>query len=461
MGLANTATVGDFMSEQPIDTECVVFGLGKTGLSCANFLSEQGIACTVVDTRCDPPGRDALRRSHPKIRLIAGSLSADLLGTCKQIILSPGVSRAHPFVSYALECGVEVIGDIELFARNVTAPVIAVTGSNGKSTVVTLVSDILAAAGFMVRCGGNIGTPALELLQDASAVDYYVLELSSFQLESTYSLAPEVACILNVSPDHMDRYADFAGYVAAKTRILTSAKFAVLNADNPELAKLKPDCTTRYFGTCASESGSYCSAEINGVSWLITDRQPLIPATELGVQGEHNYLNALAAVAITDRLCVARDVQKRVLSAFRGLAHRCQTIAIRQGVDWIDDSKGTNVGASCAAIAGVFAARNGILIAGGQGKDAEFSGLGAVIKQHVRAVVLIGEDAKLIAEVLDESVDVYFALDMDAAVSIAATLAVSGDAVLLSPACASFDMFANFEVRGDAFATAVNRLDLT
>ena len=459
MGLANATSVGNFMSEQPIDTEYVVFGLGKTGLSCAKFLSERGIACTVVDTREDPPGRDALRHSHPHIRLITSELSADLLGSCKQIILSPGVSRTHPFVGWALECGLEVIGDIELFARNVNAPVIAVTGSNGKSTVVTMVSDILAAAGFMVRCGGNIGTPALELLQDASSVDYFVLELSSFQLESTYSLAPEVACILNVSPDHMDRYANFSSYVEAKTRILRRAKFAVLNADSPEIAILKPDCTTRHFGISASGSEYYCSAEMNGVSWLVTDKQPLIAVTELGVQGEHNYLNALAAVAITDRLGVARDVQKQLLSEFHGLAHRCQTIAIRQGVDWINDSKGTNVGASCAAIAGVFAERNGILIAGGQGKEAEFSGLAAIIKQRVRAVVLIGEDANLIAEALDASVDVHFALDMDAAVSVAATLAVSGDVVLLSPACASFDMFANFEARGDAFASAVERLD--
>ncbi|MFT4560818.1 MAG: UDP-N-acetylmuramoylalanine--D-glutamate ligase [Gammaproteobacteria bacterium] len=457
MGAANITSVGNFMSELPIDTECVVFGLGKTGLSCASFLRKRGIECTVVDTREDPPGRDALRQTIPRIRLITGELSLDLLGTCKQIILSPGVSRAHPFVMNALQCGVEVIGDIELFARHNNAPVIAITGSNGKSTVVTMVSNILAAAGFSVKCGGNIGTPALDLLQDAHAVDFFVLELSSFQLESTYSLAPEVACILNVSPDHMDRYADLASYVEAKTRILRGAKFAVLNADTPALGALNPDCTTRHFGLSRSASPSYCSAEVDGAAWLIADKKPLVPVTELTVRGEHNYLNALAAVAITDRLRVARDVQIRILREFQGLAHRCQTIATHKGIDWIDDSKGTNVGASCAAIAGVFAARSGVLVAGGQGKNADFSDLAAIIKQYVRAVVLIGEDANLIAEALDGNVEVHFALDMIAAVSVAERLAESGDAVLLSPGCASLDMFDNFEARGDAFASAVRR----
>lgn len=458
MKLAVNELLDDLMSSTLIDTEYVVFGLGKTGLSCARFLSSVGIRFTVVDTRNQPPGLEVFVSEFSEVKVISGNSDTWDLGECKALVLSPGVPRSHSFVENALARGIEVIGDIELFARHVNAPVVAITGSNGKSTVVTMVASILAGAGHTVRSGGNLGTPALDLLSDLPPPDFFVIELSSFQLESTSSLAPIVACIVNISPDHLDRYADFASYVDAKLRILDRAHCAVLSADDATLANLKPACEVRRFGLGDNVATTYRLENRAGHPWLIAEDFPLMQAGSLFIQGEHNYLNALAAIAITDVLGVRADVQAQVLREYPGLPHRCQTIATRLGVDWIDDSKGTNVGASCAAISSVFADRRGVLIAGGQAKDQDFHTLRESVEKHVHSVVLIGQDANQIADALNGAADTYFALDMSAAVGIAARLARPREAVLLSPACASLDMFESFEARGLEFADAVSEL---
>lgn len=445
------------MTTQSIDAEYIVFGLGKTGLSCARFLTARGLDFAVFDSRDEPPGLDEFQQSFADVEVLTGSVSPTVIGRCRHLVLSPGVARDHRVVAAALERGIEVIGDIELFARYAKAPVIAVTGSNGKSTVVTMVSNILSGAGLDVRTGGNLGTPALDLL-GAQEPDCYVLEVSSFQLESTYTVAPAVACILNVSPDHMDRYPDMPAYLAAKQRIYAKAESTVLNADDAFLRELRPPGETDFVSLHDIAAARYTVAREKGELWLIAKGDKFMRAAELNIGGEHNIMNALAAIAITDKMSVSRSVQSRVLAAYRGLPHRCQMIARKSGVDWFDDSKGTNVGAACAAIRGVFAARRGVLIAGGQGKGADFQPLAEAVEGRVHDVVLIGEDARTLGAALQGFAELHFAIDMRAAVATAAMLAAAGEAVLLSPACASFDMFENFEERGRAFAAAVTEL---
>lgn len=455
--LATLNNAHDGMITKSINSPYVVFGLGKTGLSCARFLARRGERFTVIDTRERPSELENFKKLMPDIVVRTGVASAMPMDGCKHVVLSPGVSRDHPVVVAAQRNRIEVIGDIELFARHAEAPVLAITGSNGKSTVVTMVSEILSGANLNVRCGGNLGTPALDLLDDTQP-DCFVLELSSFQLESTESLAPSMACILNVSPDHMDRYAAFSNYVAAKQRIYKNAKCVVLNADDEVLNNLRPPCETQYISQYGTAMASYRIEDHDGASWLVAAREKIMRVDDLGARGSHNAINALAAVAITDSMSVPRAVQRRMLAAFRGLPHRCQTVAIRMGAEWIDDSKGTNVGATSAAIRGVFSGRQGVLIAGGKGKGADFSVLAADVDQRVHSVVLIGEDASTIAASLEGHADVHIALHMRAAVALAADLVRSGEAVLLSPACASFDMFENFEARGRAFSAAVLEL---
>lgn len=447
----------DTMSSNRVDAHTIIFGLGETGLSCARFLAARGIAFAAIDTRERPPAAAALMAAFPDVRVVTGVTDSARIGQCEQLLLSPGVPRTHPVVQAALERGIEVIGDIELFARHARAPVVAVTGSNGKSTVVTMVSAILTAAGLDVRTGGNIGTPALDLIGETEP-DCYVLELSSFQLESTRTLAPVAAALLNVSPDHMDRYATFADYLTTKLSIARRAQTFVVNFDDPTLATAPTHATVRGFSLRGADGASYGCERADGAAWLVANSERVIRVDEIGAAGEHNRINALAAIALTDAIGVPRGVQREALMAFSGLPHRCQTVGVHNDVEWIDDSKGTNVGATCAAITGVFAARSGVLIAGGQGKGADFAPLATALSGRVRSVVLIGQDAAAMARAVEAVVDVQFALDMRAAVTAAAVLARPGDAVLLSPACASLDMFANFAARGDAFAAAVNEL---
>jgi len=435
----------------------VVVGLGVTGLSVARHLAARGVPVVVVDSRERPPGREALERELPGVELRTGTLAPGLLATASQVVVSPGVALVEPAIAAAAAKGVEVVGDVELFAREAPAPVAAITGSNGKSTVTALLGAMAGEAGIRVAVGGNIGTPALDLLRRDDTPALYVLELSSFQLESTWSLSPAVAAVLNVSADHLDRYPDLAAYADAKARILDGAECAVLNLDDPRVAAMASRAQALRGFSIAGAPGAHAAlAEIEGRTWLALGGTPVAPADSVSMAGRHNLANALAAMAMAQVLGIPGDAMARAIAGFRGLAHRCEPVACIAGVRFIDDSKGTNVGAAVAAIDGIGRGRDLVLVAGGLGKGQDFAPLAEPIARHVHTVVLIGRDAARIEAVVPGDTRCLHAADMDDAVALAAGAARAGDAVLLSPACASFDQFQDYAARGDAFARAVH-----
>lgn len=435
----------------------LIVGLGATGLSCARFFDRAGEPFEVVDNRTDPPGLNAFRARWPDVRVSLGPFDSRRFARARRIVMSPGVSPHEPAIAAAAQAGVECIGDIELFARAADAPVIAITGSNGKSTVTSMVGALLAAGGYRARVGGNLGPPALDLLaDDAEAPDFYVLELSSFQLETTFSLQAAAATVLNVSADHMDRYRSLAEYAAAKGRIYNGTHTAVVNRDDPGAARLASR-VAREIGFTAGEptDDDFGVIERDGGLWLARGNVPLLDATRLPLAGAHNRANALAALALVTAVGVDPVTVAPALADFEGLPHRTRFVAEIDGVRWYDDSKGTNVGATTAALDGMD--RPVILVAGGDAKDADFSPLRGAVERRARAVILIGRDAPLLATALGGAAPIERAADLDAAVARAAALARRGDAVLLSPACASFDMFRDYHERGDVFVAAVHK----
>ena len=443
----------------------LVVGAGATGLSCVRHLLAQGVAVRVFDTRPIPPGLAQLRQLVPIGDLYLGDWPAAAFAGVDEIIVSPGVGLDAPALVDAAARRVPLLGDIELFARAVTRPVLAITGSNGKSTVTTLVGEMLAHAGRAVAVGGNLGTPALDLLT-GPLPDAYVLELSSFQLERTAGLRPAAACVLNLSPDHIDRHGSFAAYAAAKARVLNGAAVAVLSRDDAAVAALAGGLAATqpvvWFGLGApTGEHDFGLLDRDGAPWLARGSEALLPAAALRLPGRHNLVNALAALALVDALGVPLAAALPALRDFAGLPHRTQWVAERAGVAWYDDSKGTNVGATLAAIDGLAPTRPSdrlVLILGGQGKGQDFAPLRGGLAAHGRAAVLIGQDAAAIARTLGDAVPVHHAVDMNAAVAAAADLAEPGDGVLLSPACASFDMFSGYAARGEAFVSAVRAL---
>lgn len=436
-----------------------IIGLGVTGLSCARYCRQRGWSYFVADTRARPPLLDDLRREDPAAEVITGALPEALLARADQIVLSPGLSLDLPELGRARAAGVPVIGDIELFLATVTAPVIAVTGSNGKSTVTTLVAELLRAGGHRVRAGGNLAPAALDLIEPEEP-DYYVLELSSFQLERTPSMRSAAATLLNVSPDHLDRHGDLERYAAIKRAVYHDTRRAVLNRDDVLAARPEPDAPERRYFTLESPRSEhdYALLSLPAGPWLARGTEPLLPVSEFRLSGLHNVANALAACALVDGV-VPADAMRAVLREFPGLPHRCQWLGCVRGVDWYNDSKATNVGAATAAIQGLYAGRSGVVIAGGQGKGADFTAFGALLAAHVRAVVLLGQDAALIRRALPAGFPARIVTDMPAAVAAAAELARPGDAVALAPACASLDMFENYSARGNAFAAAVQAME--
>ncbi len=439
-----------------VQARALVLGLGLTGFACARYLHARGYCVRVLDTRPTPPMLARLRAELPAIEVHAGGWRADWLRDPGLLVVSPGLSLKTPALAEAIARGAVPVGDIELFARDAHAPVLAVTGTNGKSTVTALVGNMCRAAGLETAVGGNIGTPVLDLLEQAPAPDCYVLELSSFQLETTYSLAPAAAVVLNLTPDHMDRYANLEEYAAAKARIFHGEGRMVLNADDPIVcAMARPGREIVYFGLRPPRRAcDYGLVEHAGEMWLARGSTPLVPAAEVPLEGRHNLANVLAAMALSDSLGVGVEAQRAAVRAFRGLAHRAECVAEHRGVRYIDDSKGTNVGATVAALTGMDVPV--VLIAGGDGKGQDFSALAPAVAARARAVVLIGRDAPRIAEALAPAgVPVHHAADMHAAVRLAAGLARPGDAVLLSPACASFDMFRDYVHRAEVFRQAV------
>lgn len=434
----------------------VVIGLGKTGLSCARFLVDRGFEVVVMDSRDTPPGLNELRQELPGLALVLGRFDAGQIERADLLIVSPGVSLKTPVLAAAIAAGKQAIGDIELFARYAGAPLVAITGSNGKSTVTTLLGEMAQYAGQRVRVGGNIGTPALELLQ-GEAPDLYILELSSFQLETTHSLNPAAAVVLNVSQDHLDRYEGMVEYADAKAGIYAGDGVMVINLDDPVVAGMHRS-GRRGIGFTLNkpqDEGQFGLLEHDGQLWLARGSERLLPASRLRLAGRHNIANALAALALGTAVGLPMAAMLAVLPEFIGLAHRCQWVAQTHGVTWYNDSKATNVGASVAAIEGM--PGGVVLIAGGQAKGQDFAPLKEAVEQHCRAVVLIGEDAAQIQEALADCVPVAQAGNMADAVGQAKRMAEAGDSVLLSPACASFDMFSGFEERGRQFAAAVRR----
>ncbi len=445
------------MTTQANDKRALVVGLGLSGLSSARFLVRHGYVVTVVDSRAQPPGLGALHAELPDVNVHTGSLDAALFRDPGLLVVSPGISIKEPVIAAACARGIEPVGDIELFARVARAPVLAITGVNGKSTVTSLVGQMCQEAGFDTAVGGNIGVPVLDLLRTPEP-EVYVLELSSFQLETASSLNARAAAVLNITPDHMDRYATLAEYAAAKARIFRGDGVMILNADDPVVMAMDlPGRATVRFGEKAPASDiDYGLVTHGGETWLARGARQLMPASAVPLPGRHNLLNVLAAMALAECVHVPPDAMKRAVARFHGLQHRTELVLERHGVRWIDDSKGTNVGATIAALNGMGAPV--ILVAGGDGKGVDFSALRTPVANCARAVVLIGRDADLIEKALAGVVPVVKAADMHVAVREAARLAQPGDVVLLSPACASFDMFRNYEHRGQVFAQAVKEV---
>ncbi len=449
------ATGNHGMTEHTQEFDTLVLGLGRTGLSCVAFLAGAEERLGVADTRLEPPGLADLERRFPGTPFFAGEFDPGLLCRARRLIVSPGIAPGHPAIRAAARAGVEVLGDVELFCRAINAPLVAVTGSNGKSTVVSLLQQMIECAGLRAGLGGNIGTPALDLLSQP-APDYHVLELSSFQLETLYSHRPAAAAVLNVSADHLDRHQNIADYALAKQNIYAGDGAMIINLDDDIVrAMQRPERRTISYSLTRAEA-DFRVVDRDGETWLLHRDEALIKRAELMIQGRHNLANMLACLALGSALDLPLPAMLDAARRFTGLPYRCEQVATINSVNWINDSKGTNVGATLAALHGLSKARrNIVLIAGGDGKGADFSPLADALDKHVKAVILIGASAKDIAAVVPDQRAVSYATGMDAAVGAAAHLAQPGDTVLLSPACASFDMFADYSDRGDAFKRAV------
>lgn len=454
----------------------VIVGLGRTGLSCARYLRARGWRLAVTDTRQKPPELAGLAALDATIPLSVGGLDVRLLDGADCVVASPGVSLEEPFFVEARRRGVEIVGDIELLARAVDAPVVGITGTNGKSTVTTLVGRMAARAGLRVRVGGNLGEPALDLLGPAAAAatepsrsagpvlkatspatQLYVLELSSFQLDATTSLALKAATVLNVSPDHLDRYASVQAYADSKARIFARCETAVINLDDPLVVAMPlPGQKTVSFSLCASIGADYAVATRDGEWWLTRRDEALLPVSAMKIKGLHNAANALASLALGDALGLSMPAMLEELSTFPGLPHRSQWVADVHGVTYINDSKGTNVGATIAAVSGMQGPL--VMIAGGDGKNQDFAVLADAFRGKVRHTVLIGRDAIAIAVALKGVCTLEMCSSLEEAVRAAARAAQPGDTVLLSPACASLDMFRDYTHRGAVFTQAVKEL---
>ncbi|MGI9332985.1 MAG: UDP-N-acetylmuramoyl-L-alanine--D-glutamate ligase, partial [Gammaproteobacteria bacterium] len=453
----------------------LVVGLGKTGIACTRHLRDRyGVAIEAVDSRQSPPGLAQFEREFPDVPIRLGSFERRWFERAATVVLSPGVSADEPALRLALDAGVPVIGEIELFARAALAPVAAITGSNGKSTVTSLLGLMATTAGRNAAVGGNLGTPALELLPPAhlngeispnilearprrddpkaAQPDCYVVELSSFQLETTYSLNAAVAAVLNVSPDHLDRHGTFEAYASAKQRVYRGTGVMVINLDDPVVMAMRDRARAAIGfsvepraenapgwdrGARVFEGPVYGLAQReqhDGALWLARwshgQCTPLIPLETLPLPGRHNAANALAALAMGSVLDLDEPAMLAGLSGYKGLAHRCQLIAAHAGVRWYNDSKGTNVGATRAALEGIGAEARVVLIAGGEGKGADFTPLALPLARYGRLAIVFGRDAGAIETAVAGSVPVRRAHDLQSAVHLAREAAERGDAIL-------------------------------
>jgi UDP-N-acetylmuramoylalanine--D-glutamate ligase len=449
------------MGSQQTATQVIV-GLGQTGLSCVKYFHSQAKPCVVIDSRQAPPGLKQLQQDYPEVRCYLGDWHLEIMSQAEEIIVSPGIDLQLPVFKRLREQGVVIIGDIELFMRQVKAPVIGITGSNAKGTVTTCLADMLRAAGKRVLVGGNIGIPALDLLAEA-VPEYYVLELSSFQLETIPSLALELGVILNISPDHLDRHVSMEAYIAAKQRIYQCSEKWVVNRDDvdaqPRFYSNRP-CQS--FGLDEPGAGEFGLRQQQDHYFLAHGAKDLLAVSQLRMLGRHNWSNALAALALGYSLDLPIAAMLQALQTFEGLPNRCRLVAEINKVKWFNDSKATNVGSCIAALTGLGPTIDGklILLAGGQGKGADFSVLQSPVQQYVREAILFGEDAKKMAQALQTCTQLHFVDSLVHAVNLARELANPGDAVLLAPACASLDMFSNYAERGAMFEQLVRQLEL-
>ncbi|MFN2409595.1 MAG: UDP-N-acetylmuramoyl-L-alanine--D-glutamate ligase [Halomonas sp.] len=437
----------------------LVVGLGISGRAICRHLARQGVPFMVADTREKPPGMAAFCSAHPDVALHCGSLEALDIEAVEEVVVSPGVDPHHPTLApLATQLNPRtgdprLVGEMALFVRATSAPIAAITGSNAKSSVTTLLGQMAQASGVNAAVGGNLGTPALDLLVQQPDAGLFILELSSFQLETTPRLGAAVAAFLNLSEDHLDRHGDMQGYCRAKQAVFRGAQHAVVNADDPMTFPCEPVARLTHFGNQPPKGHDFGLAIEQGRLSLMKGEIPWLAADQLAMVGQHHYVNGLAALAMGDALGFDQTSMCEALKAFKGLPHRSEFIAELDGVKWVNDSKGTNVGATLAAIEGIGANLKGrlILLAGGVGKGADFSPLAAPLSATARCVIVFGQDALRLEEVLADQVETRRVVDLQAAMQEAYALAEPGDCVLLSPACASLDQFVNYQARGDAF----------
>jgi UDP-N-acetylmuramoylalanine--D-glutamate ligase len=436
------------------DTQYLVVGLGATGLSCVRYLQAQGKFCSVIDSREAPPGLDTLRAEFPSVEVTLGGFDADVMARADVLVMSPGVPLSTPAVQAALAKGLRLSSDIELFCQAHQGRTVLITGSNAKSTVTSWLADAVERSGTSYVVGGNLGQPALSLLD--TPADLAILELSSFQLELVGQLRADVATVLNVSEDHQDRYPSFAAYQQTKQRIYFGCRHAVYNRDDALTAPLLPTGVARTsFGLGEPDIRQFGVIGHQGEAWLACGKELLLSAREVALPGRHNRSNALAVMALATAVGLDRDATLASIKQFRGLPHRCEPVGSLDGVHYVNDSKGTNVGATLAAVEGLGRdhPKQLILLMGGQGKDADFSSLESPVAQLCKSVWVFGEDQSKIASVLTG--DVHRVATMEQALTGARAQAAPGDTVLLSPACASFDQFNDFQHRGDVFRSWV------
>ena len=434
----------------PATSKIVVVGLGVTGVSVARFLSKLGFSFVIADSRERPPGLIELHQELGNVSVITGTFDRVLFRQSSHLIVSPGISLAEKTIADALAKGVNVIGDIDLFACSTADPIVAITGSNGKSTVTTMLGEMAVASGKKVAVGGNLGLAALDLLyQDA---ELYVLELSSFQLERTSQLNAAAATVLNVTADHLDRHADLADYAAQKQRVFLGDGAMVINVDDPIVAAMKADKRRTLTFSIQYQADFWLGNEQDTVCLMYGETR-LLAVTDVPLEGKHNAANALAALALGVSVGLDVTAMTRALKSFKGLPHRMQRVAEIDGITWVNDSKATNIGSCVAALQGYD--RKVVLIAGGDAKGADMAELVPAVKEKAQSVILMGKDAGLIERALNGYVPVQHAANMVEAVNIAARIAHFGDTILLSPACASLDQYQNYQDRGQQFAKAV------
>lgn len=435
---------------EPESSKVLVVGLGDTGISVAHFLQKLGFNFAITDSRNKPPLLDEFFQVMPDTPVFTGGFDEAAFKVASHLVVSPGVSLNEKSIVKAVANGAKIVSDIDLFACSVDAPIIAITGSNGKSTVTTMLGEMAKAAGNKVGVGGNLGTPALDLLEQAA--EMYVLELSSFQLERTTVLNAAAATVLNVSADHLDRHADIVKYAQEKQNVFRGNGVMVINIDDP-IVNAMQEAGRRTLTFSIKNDADFYIAHKGDVEYLMHKEQYLMPLAELPLEGRHNAANALSALALGVSIGLDELVMCKALKTFKGLNHRMQRVAEIGGVTWVNDSKATNIGACVAALQGY--TNKVILIAGGDAKGADMNELTPAIKEKAKSVILMGKDAGLIKQALNNCVPIYAAENMVQAVQISAGIAKDGDSVLLSPACASLDQYKNYQDRGDQFAKAV------